>query len=260
MFEARMQQGSIIKKILDAVKDLINDANFDCSEEGISLQVQRTAFRFLPLFQVKFRPAGVNCQNTRICGAAALAMDNSHVALVALLLRSEGFDPYRCDRNLPLGINLSSLGKILKCAGNEDIITLKADDNGDVLSLVFETPESDKISEYDLKLMDIDSEHLGIPETEYDATIKMPSAEFARICRDLSTLSESVLVEASKEGIRFSAQGELGNGAITLKQNATVDDEEKATTIEMNQPVALTFSLKYLSNFTKATPLSKQVS
>jgi proliferating cell nuclear antigen len=34
------------------------------------------------------------------------AMDSSHVALVALMLKSDGFENYRCDRNLSLGINL----------------------------------------------------------------------------------------------------------------------------------------------------------
>ena len=33
----------------------------------------------------------------------------------------------------------SSMSKILKCAGNEDIITLRAEDNADSLALVFET-------------------------------------------------------------------------------------------------------------------------
>ena len=57
--------------------------------------------------------------------------------------------------------------------------------------LVFESAESDRLSEYDIKLMDIDQEHLAIPETEYAATVEMPSAEFQRICRDLNALSES---------------------------------------------------------------------
>ena len=39
--------------------------------------------------------------------------------------------------------------------------------------------------------MDIDQEHLSIPETDYDATIVMSSAEFQRICRDLMVISES---------------------------------------------------------------------
>lgn len=34
------------------------------------------------------------------------AMDSSHVSLVALLLRKEGFTSYRADRNISLGLNL----------------------------------------------------------------------------------------------------------------------------------------------------------
>jgi proliferating cell nuclear antigen len=118
-------------------------------------------------------------------------MDNSHVALVSMLLRSEAFNPFRCDRNIALGINLGSLTKVLRAAQSDDLLTLKAEDAPDVVNLVFESSGSDRISEYDIKLMDIDQEHLGIPETEYAATITMPSAEFQRICRDLSALSES---------------------------------------------------------------------
>lgn len=118
-------------------------------------------------------------------------MDNSHVALVSMMLRSESFSPFRCDRTVSLGINLTSLTKVLRCAQNEDILTLKTDDNPDSVNLVFESADSDRLSEYDIKLMDIDQEHLGIPETEYSATISMPSMEFQRICRDLMALSES---------------------------------------------------------------------
>jgi len=62
----------------------------------------------------------------------------------ALLVWSQCFQQYRCDRNLSLGMSLASLGKILKCASNDDIITLKAEDNGDALSLMFESPSMHK--------------------------------------------------------------------------------------------------------------------
>jgi len=133
-------------------------------------------------------------------------MDNSHVALVSMMLKSESFSPFRCDRNIALGINLTSLTKVLRCAQNEDILTLKAEDAPDVVNLVFESAESDRISEYDIKLMDIDQEHLGIPDTEYAATISMPSPEFSRICRDLSALSESGMYgaqDAQRKGADF---------------------------------------------------------
>jgi proliferating cell nuclear antigen PCNA len=144
-------------QVVDAIKDLVQYCNFDCNDSGIALQ----------------------------------AMDNSHVALVSMLLKAEGFSPYRCDRNIPLGIDLVSLTKVLRAAQNDDILTLKADDSPDVVNLMFESSETDRLSEYDIKLMDIDQEHLAIPDTEYAATVEMPASEFQRICRDLNNLSES---------------------------------------------------------------------
>lgn len=40
------------------------------------------------------------------------------------------------------------MSKILKCAGNEDIITLRAEDNADTLALVFEAPSECWIGEF----------------------------------------------------------------------------------------------------------------
>lgn len=82
--------------------------------------------------------------------------------------------------------------------------------------------DSDRIAEYDLKLMDIDSDKLGIPETDYDARVTMPSSEFSRIVRDLSQLGESVRIEITKEGVRFTSEGEAANGSVLLKQSEAI--------------------------------------
>lgn len=42
----------------------------------------------------------------------------------------------------------------------------------------------------------------------------MPSAEFAKIVRDLSQFGETVAIACSKEGIKFSAAGDYGSGNI----------------------------------------------
>lgn len=225
MLEARLEQGGVLKRVVDSIKDLVQDCNFDCNDTGIALQ----------------------------------AMDNSHVALVSMMLKAEAFNPYRCDRNISLGVNLTSLTKVLRAAANDDVITLKAEDGPDVLGMTFESPNNDRISEYDLKLMDIDQEHLGIPDTEYAATVALPAAEFRRICTDLSAMSESVSIEASKDGIKFSCNGDIGNGSVTLRGQNEVGKPENDVKIELTEPVSLTFSLKYLVNFCKASALSTQV-
>ncbi|KAI0691263.1 proliferating cell nuclear antigen, N-terminal domain-containing protein [Cytidiella melzeri] len=225
MLEAKLSEAAILKRLLDAIKELVTDANFECNEEGISLQ----------------------------------AMDNSHVALVAVKLDASGFKKYRCDRPMPLGVNLTSLTKVLKCAKDDDTCTLKASDDGDILSFVYEARNTDRLAEYDVKLMDIDADTLGIPETEYDARVTMPSSEFGRIVRDLSMLGESVRIEVSKEGVRFASEGETANGSVLIKATDTPELPENAVRIELNSHVNLTFSLKYLVNFAKSTSLSNVV-
>ena len=76
MFEARLAQGAVLKKVLDSVKDLVTDANFEADpQEGFKLQ----------------------------------AMDSSHVSLVSLKLHANGFEHYRCDRPLTMGMNLMNM-------------------------------------------------------------------------------------------------------------------------------------------------------
>lgn len=225
MFEARLLSAVTLKKVLDAIKDLLNEGTFECSDSGIQLQ----------------------------------AMDNSHVSLVSLSLRSDGFDKYRCDRNISMGMNLGSMAKILKCANNEDNVTVKAQDNADTVTFMFESQNQEKVSDYEMKLMNLDQEHLGIPETEYSCVVRMPSMEFARICRDLAQFGESVVICCTKEGVKFSASGDVGSANVKLAQTSNVDKEEDAVSIEMQEPVTLTFACRYLNAFTKATPLSNQV-
>jgi proliferating cell nuclear antigen len=69
--------------VVEAIKDLIEDANFDCNNSGFSLQ----------------------------------AMDSSHVSLVALSLRADGFEHYRCDRNVSMGKYAAALKPGMPASG-----------------------------------------------------------------------------------------------------------------------------------------------
>lgn len=78
-------------------------------------------------------------------------MDQSHVSLVSLTLRSDGFDKFRCDRNLSMGMNLASMAKILKCANNDDTLTMKAQDNADTVTFMFESQNQEKVNKRNTK-------------------------------------------------------------------------------------------------------------
>lgn len=64
-------------------------------------------------------------------------MDSAHVSLVALKLNESGFESYRCDKPITLGINLVDFAKILKMALNDDVLTLRADEENSYLLIKF---------------------------------------------------------------------------------------------------------------------------
>ena len=114
MFEARLADGKTFKLVIDAIKDLVTDCNLDCSEEELAIQ----------------------------------SMDSAHVSLVALRLSSAAFDHYRCDRPVSLGIHTQNMAKIFKMLGMDDSITLKAEDDGDALTMMFEGHKTDTIADF----------------------------------------------------------------------------------------------------------------
>ena len=57
----------------------------------------------------------------------------------------------------------------------------------------------------------------------------------------------------------FKCQGDIGSGSIQLRSHTDVDKPDNNVDIDLTEPVALTFSLKYLVNFCKASGLSTQV-
>ncbi|KAL7739124.1 hypothetical protein ACLKA6_001038 [Drosophila palustris] len=220
MFEARLGSTTLLKKIVDALREILTQSTLDCSDSGIQLQ----------------------------------AMDNSHVSLVSMSLQSDCFEKYRCDRNISLGLDLKSLAKVLKCASGDDAVTISAADKADKVQLSFESAGKERTADYELRLLNLDQEHLGIPDTDYACVVHMPATEFARICRDLSAFSESVVIACTKDGIKFSASGEMGSANIKLSETTKGD-----VSLKVEEPVTLSFAGRYLNTFTRATPLSEKV-
>lgn len=82
MFEATLQECSIFKRIVESIKDLVNDVNIETNATGT-------------LIYADFVKEWI--------GISLQAMDSSHVALVSLNLQAEGFQSYRSDKPLTLG-------------------------------------------------------------------------------------------------------------------------------------------------------------
>ena len=221
--EACLENPVLIRKILDALRELVEEANIECNPSGLSLQ----------------------------------AMDQSHVALVSLHLNQKYFDTFKCSDSVTLGVNLGSIQKILKCGDNDDKLTLKTNDDNTELNFLFEN--GGKYFQFSMNLMEIEADHLQIPEAEPDASVKMSSLEFQKICKNLTQFGDTVKIAVKPKSVTFSLSGNTGNGIVTLNSFDSAGDDK---TIEIScqaDSLELSFALRYLNFFTKASPLSDTV-
>lgn len=225
MLEAKFDEASLLKKIVDSIKDCVKLCNLNCTEHGITVQ----------------------------------AVDDSRVLLVSLLVGSSAFSEYRCDRDVTLGIDMESFSKIIRCAQNDDYLTLVTEDSPDSVLAIFEDKTKERVSEYSLKLMNIDSEFLKIDDMDYDSVVTMPSSDFAKIVRDLKNMSESLAITVTKESVKYTASGDVGEGSVVLKPWNNLDKPEENVTINVDNPVFLNFGLKYLNDIVKATGLASSI-
>jgi len=226
MFEARFANASLLKRILDAIKDLVQDVNLLCTEDGIELQ----------------------------------SMDAAHVALINFTILAEACSVYQCTETLTLGINVVNLTKIIKCAELDDSVVLRQSKDEAKLEITFESKSGSRRHEFELNLMNIDSEHLQIPDIEYTCSIKMPSAEFSRFIRDGATFGETVTLSVKDELLTATIRGDAGVTTIIEKQDKTSKSESLWTEIVCSKDTSMMFALKYLAAFTKAQHISDQVS
>merc|ERR1712076_349020 len=185
-------------------------------------------------------------------------MDSSHVALVPLFLKESAFAEFKRERPTSLGMNVDSLAKILKMCSPNDSLKLRWQNDADTVNFQCESGQDDRIADFELKLMQIESEHMEIPEQQYKVVARLPSAEFLKVCRDLKEFGETMQIQASKDGIRFSVQGDVGTGNVVLKPRESEKPEERVS-LTVHEAITATFALRYLVTFSKAAPLCSTV-
>lgn len=221
MLEAKFIEGSLFKKIFEAVKDILNESRMEFDENGLYLH----------------------------------AMDSSHVTLVSLSLQRELFEKYSCSRNISLGVNLTSMMKILKCSSSDESVSITTDGTD---TIVFVFNGSNMQSEYEMKLIDLECDRIEIPDPSYKYFISLHSSELSKICRDLSSFGDTMTISCNKESVSFSITGDVGKGNIVIKNSGGVSITHNGTE-DKGEPIVLSFSLRYFNLFMKAAPLSSNV-
>lgn len=193
-------------------------------------------------------------------GLKILTVDSSKTVLINLKLDSNRFADFWCKPpKYEIGINLVQLYKHLKSLGDSDTLTMFIEDDAKQnLILKIDNPEKQSKSNCKIKLMDLDNDPMSIPETNFEAVIKMSSSEFHKICRDMNQFSEFVEIKCLTNSVTFSYKGDCS------ESTKTYDSGDKGVSIihtNANKPhiVQGIYSLKNLVLFTKCNSLCSEI-
>ena len=224
IIEIKTVQSSAFRILIEALKEILVDANLECDETGIKM----------------------------------IAMDSSHTVLAHLKLYSDKFESYKCLEKRVLGINMINLFRIIKTMNNSDTLTLFLEkDKESVLGVKIENSDKNTTTTFHLNLMDLNVEDISIPPAAFESVITMPSTDFQKIVRDMHNYADYIDIKSVEDHLIFSCKGDF------CSQETIIGETQEGMSFVKNQKpdqiIQGLFALKHLVLFGKCTNLCNSI-
>lgn len=176
-------QGNSIKTLVEGLKDVLVEINFEVDDEGIKVK----------------------------------ALNSSQSVFVFLKLDATKFNTYICKQKQNWSIYMPDFHKFLKTMGRDDVLTFTQQKNQtEKINIYIDNSEKSLQTKYSLNLYDINIETFEVPPQKFSSIITIPSQEFQKICRDLSVLSDKVEITSLRDTLTFFCKGDIGECTKTI--------------------------------------------
>lgn len=209
-----------IKYLTELLKDLLTDGNLECNADGIKL----------------------------------LSIDSGRTVLIHMKLFKDGFEDYKCEQPVILGINLEHFFRIIKNLENQDTLKLfVTKENVNRIGIERFNKEENINNTIYQSLIDIPVTQRDIPSPTFNSVIIISSARFQKICREISQFSDKIEIMVVNNTLIFKGYNESASQEIQIKPTSNGMQFEANTPDEIVQGV---FKLKSLVQFSKCANLS----
>lgn len=230
VLEIKTVQIGAFRTLITALKDILLETNITFSKDGIRI----------------------------------INMDKSHTILAHLHLRADDFEQYECKYDkIVIGVNMFQLFKLINSIDSDDTLTIyiKEDHYHDgvveFLGLKFENGVIQQCKTQYLRLIDPEEDELELPDVTFSSVINMPSSDFQKHIRDMSSLSDRIEIRSVGNELIFSLSGPYAT--VQIRRSEMEGHLEYLTKQENNSIVQGVFPLKYLTYFIKCTNLCNSI-
>ena len=202
-------QAAAFKSTFEVIKDILNDVN------------------------IYFRPDGMYI----------VTLDTARTSLVDIYLAADNFEEYHCEQEeIIAGINISNTFKLLKTITNNDVLQIEINSK-EHMNIEISSEAKKTNTKFQLKLLDINESRIEVPDVEMTTVTTLPSADFQRLCRDMSNIGTDIEIRRVGKEIKLKCEGDFAS------QETSIECPEESPEITG------LYSLKYMNIFTKATSM-----
>jgi len=201
-------------------------------------------------------------------GIKIINMDKSHTILAHLCLFAKKFEKYECNRDkIVIGVNMFHLFKLINTVENDETLTIYIEESDytdgivQFLGLKFENGDIKQQKIQKLRLIEPDNDELAVPDVKFSSIINLPSTDFQKIIRDLSSISDKIEIKsiATADGAELIFKCVGGFAEVEIRRAETDGSMEFIQKQEVSKIIQGEFSLKNLSYFIKCTNLCSQI-
>ena len=201
-------------------------------------------------------------------GIKIINMDKSHTILAHLSLFAKKFEKYECNRDkIVIGVNMFHLFKLINTVENDETLTIYIEESDytdgivQFLGLKFENGDIKQQKIQKLRLIEPDNDELDVPDVKFSSIINLPSTDFQKIIRDLSSISDKIEIKsiATTDGAELIFKCIGGFAEVEIRRAETDGSMEFIQKQEVSKIIQGEFSLKNLSYFIKCTNLCSQI-
>ena len=181
MFKAVVQDAKIWKNLLTAISTLIEEADFNTSEDGLKLR----------------------------------SMDPSHVAMVDFEWSKEAFEEYVCDKPTNIRVNITTMLKLLRRSKSEESLEISYDEERKKVDL---TLRGKILKKFTMPTLESVDEEVPTPKLSFNARVKLMSETLKEIVEDSETVSDNISFKAKEDKLFVKASSELSNVGMELSK------------------------------------------
>jgi proliferating cell nuclear antigen len=205
-------------------------------------------------------------------------MDKSHICLSSITISSQWFTSYEILDTTNISLDATNFAVMMNYALKHSKMDINFDDEQDPdklfinlsssftsdTSLISSTDakKSKKTKEihnkfdhfFELNLIEVEQDTLGIPEVEYDVEITMKSENFVELINELTVFGTNLNIICSEDLLEFNASGDTGK----LKVNIPIDDLNEYA-ISEGEILDISYSLSHIGKMCLSNKLGQHV-